>query len=60
MAMNIAMMTEWLLAHATLSNHGFNVIRKNEKDCWACVAKIESHEANEIAEEAKSLMQKFQ
>ncbi len=30
------------------------------KDCWACVAKIESHEANEIAEEAKSLMQKFQ
>mgnify|MGYP004530128847 FL=1 len=53
-------MTEWLLAHATLSNHGFNIIRKNEKDCWACVAKIESHEANEIAEEAKSLMQKFQ
>lgn len=48
------------MLNATLSNHGLNVIRKNEKDCWACVAKIEAHEANEIVEEAKSLMQKFQ
>lgn len=43
----------------TLYNHGFSEIRKNNKDCWACVAKIKSSGANEIAQKAKELMQKF-
>lgn len=44
----------------TLYNHGFSEIRKNNKDCWACVAKMKSSGANEIAQKAKELMRKFQ
>lgn len=43
-----------------LDKSGVKVIGNvNKKDCWACVAKIESHEANEIAKKSKELMQKL-